>query len=242
MCDFFLDICTFLISARKVNLGVVAFGGFAGGVLQPVVATLAPKLETPESVVKFIRSGVLGGLLGIAAAGISAYILTDASHTDPVRLLFLSVVSGLAFPAVLAAAVDTKTQQTRKAQLEVQEAADATKATDLDGTAKGADQLQVALVQNPPRSMKSDGQAMIETMAQQAVNNIAQTEVKTGADQRQIVEVLKNVGNVARQTGWDQTKQAVIDQLTILSTSLGDDTAKKAADEAVKRLSEPGSP
>ncbi|WEK47394.1 MAG: hypothetical protein P0Y56_03660 [Candidatus Andeanibacterium colombiense] len=202
---------------------------------------MTPRLESPEPG-KFAQNIGLSGLLGIAAAGISAYVLTDATHTDAVRLLFLALISGLAFPAVLTSAMDTKGQQTSRLQQEVLRITDNATTPDIGETAKAAKELRLVLAQNPAESVKPDGQGVIDTMAQQAVNNIAQTPATKIAEQRQVVEELKEVGTVAQNTGWDKTTQAVIDQLKILGEKTDNDALKASAAQAVERLSEPAKP
>ncbi|MBO9603241.1 MAG: hypothetical protein J7496_12125 [Novosphingobium sp.] len=236
MCDF-LNLCGFFHDAQKVNLGLVILGGAFGGFLQPVVATLAPQLESPENGV-FSLNSALCSLLGAAAAGISAYVLTDAGQTPAVRLLFLSVVSGLAFPAVLRNAVDSRGQQTKDLLQRMARIADETEAEGLTETARAARELRVALAQNPPDSIKPASQAVIDTMAQQAVNNIAQTEAKTQTDQRKVIAELTKVGTVAQTSGWEKTLQTVIDQLEGLSKTFGNQDIKAEAQQAAKGLSE----
>lgn len=237
MSDSFLNFSSFIDAAEKANLAVVVLGGFFGGILQPVVAKLNPRAESPEEG-KILVSGLLSGLLGVAAAGISSYILTDSTHTETIRLLFLAMVSGLAFPTVLTSAVDTKGQKTNKVQQEVLKIADDTKADGIDDTAKAAEQLRMVLAKNPPKSVNPEGQGVIETMAQQAVTNIAQTQANTLAIQRRIVDELKEIGTVAKTTGWEKTAQTVIDQLNIFGEKIEDKTIKAAVEQAVARLSD----
>jgi Ni,Fe-hydrogenase III large subunit len=80
---------------------------------------------------------------------------------------------------------------------------------------------------------------VIETVAEQVVTNIAQTPANTATLQRQVVEELKEVGTVARTSGWEKTAQATAAQLRMLGETMGDATAKNAAENAADRLSEP---
>lgn len=231
--DTFLGFGSFLAAAGEAQLGIVVFGGLLGGLLQPVVARLNPKSEDPTT-----QSYFLSPLLGIAAAGISIYVLANSDTTQPMRLLFFALLCGLAFPAVLSSAVDTVGRRTTNVQREVAEIAGRAKSTGLVETSAAAKDLRDVLARNPTDSIKPEGQSVIESVAQQAVNNIAQTPATTPTAERQVIEELQAVGTVARSTGWDKAAETVAEQLVRLSETMDDKTAKAAAGQAAQRLSD----
>jgi hypothetical protein len=231
----FLGLSAFFDAAAKANLGVVMFGGFVGGLLQPVVAKLRPNTANPP-----LGAYWQSPLLGIAAAGISIYVLAHTDTQDAMPTLFFSLLCGLAFPAVLSAAVDNVGQRSNNVQREVAAIAVSAKADGIADTAKAAKDLRTVLSQNPPGSVKPEAQGIIEAAAEQALNNIAQTVADSPTDQRQLIEELKDVGAVALSAGWDKTAQAAADQLKKLSESLGDKTAKAAAEHGAERLTDGG--
>lgn len=232
----FLGIGAFIDAAIKANLGVVVFGGLLGGLLQPVVARLNPRTTNPPRATYWQSP-----LLGVAAAGISIYVLAHTKTDEMMPTLFFALVCGLAFPAVLTAAVDNVGQKTSNMQREVAEIAENAKADGIEDTAKAARDLRAVLSQNPPGSVKPEAQPAIEAVAERALTNIAQTPATTVADQRQVVEELKDVGAVALSAGWDKTAQAAAEQLKKLSETIDDKTAKAAAEHGAERLSDGGS-
>ena len=191
--DSFLGIDTFLHAAAAANLGVVILGGLLGGLLQPVVAKLNPKAQNPSSGAYWQSP-----LLGVAAAGISIYVLAHTNTHDTMPTLFFALLCGLAFPAVLTAAVDNIGQRTNDVQREVAAIAVSAKSEGIDDTVRAAKGLRAVLSQNPPGSVKPDGQSVIEAAAEQALTNIAQTPTETTGQMRQLVEELKDVGAVRR--------------------------------------------
>jgi hypothetical protein len=219
--------------AAGANFGPVVVGGFLGGLLQPIVAKLHPQAANPAA-----SNYWQSPLLGIAAAGISVYVLADSADGEPLRVLFFSLLCGLGFPAVLTSAIDKMGQRTREVTQEMAQIANNARSDGIDDTRRAAQQLRTVLSQNPPDSVKPEGQNLIETVAQQAVANIAQTPADTATLERQVVEELKEVGTVAMTAGWDNTAQAAADQLRILSQTITDRTARAAAGTAADRLTE----
>lgn len=229
--DSILGIGAFFDAASEANFGVVIIGGVLGGLLQPIVAKLNPNAQDPEN-----KTFFLSPLLGVAAAGISIYVLANSNTEDPLRLLFFALLCGLAFPAVLTSAVDNVGRKTTSVQREVTEIAERAKADGIQQTAEAAQQLRTTLVRNPPDSLMPEGQKLIETAAQQAVSNIAQTPAADAKTQRQVVDELQEVGTVARTAGWDGTAQAAADELKRLSGVIDDKAVKAAAEQAAQRL------
>jgi hypothetical protein len=217
--------------AANSNLWLVACGGLIGGLLQPIVARLIPNAQNPPG-----QAYLFSPLLGIAAAGISVYVVTPTDTSQVMRLLFFSLLCGLAFPAVLAQAIDTVGQKTANVQKKMTQIANQAETDDVGDTAQAAQQLRVTLAQNPLDSLKLDGQAAVETEANRAVGNIADTPLKTADDQRQIIEELQDVGTVAKTAGWRGTAQATISALTKLGASVKDNQVQLAATRAVHRI------
>jgi len=229
-----LGIDDFFVAAKAVNFGVVIFGGLVGGLLQPVVARLRPNAENPPT-----SSYWQSPLLGVAAAGISIYVLADSNTKEPLRILFFALLCGLAFPAVLTTAVDNISRRTREVTREVAAIAQQAKADGIEETAKAAQALRTVLVQNPPASITPAAQEVIETAAQKAVSSIAETPVTTIALQRQLIDELKEVGTVAKNAGWTGTAQEAADQLKKMSETMKDGSLKASAERGVERLTTP---
>ncbi|MCW3847217.1 hypothetical protein OF829_08185 [Sphingomonas sp. LB-2] len=233
--DSFLGMGAFFDAAAKANLGVVIVGGLLGGLLQPIVAKLNPRSESPS-----LGAYWQSPLLGVAAAGITIYVLAHTDTNAAMPTLFFSLLCGLAFPAVLTSAVDNVGKRTDNVQREIAEIASNAKADGIEETVKAARNLRTVLSQNPPGSMKPEAQTVIEASAEQALNNIAQTPAETATLQRQVIEELKDVGAVALSAGWEKTAQAAAEQLKKLSETVDDKTAKAAAEHGAERLSEGG--
>jgi hypothetical protein len=233
--DSFLGIDAFLTAAANANLGVVILGGLLGGLLQPVVAKLNPRADNPSGGAYWQSP-----LLGVAAAGISIYVLAHTDTKDAMPTLFFALLCGLAFPAVLTAAVDNVGQRTNEVQHQMAAIAANARSDGIEETARAAKDLRTVLSQNPPGSVKPEGQGVIEAAAEQAVANIAQTPTDTIGLVRQLVEELKDVGAVAQSAGWDKTAQAASDQLKKLSETIADKATKAVAEHAAERLSEGG--
>ena len=222
---------SFWAAAAAANLGVVILGGLLGGLLQPVVAKLNPKSEDPTA-----QSYLLSPILGVAAAGISIYVLANSNPNDSLRLLFFALLCGLAFPAILASAVDNMTRRTTYVQQEVVGIAGRAKAEGIKETVQAAQDLRQVLGRNSADTVKPEGREVIDTVAQQAVNNIAQTPAPTAGAERQVIEELQAVGAVAQSSGWSGAAGTVVEQLMRLSETMEDKTAKASAEQAAQRL------
>ncbi len=220
--------------AQPHYLPVVAAGGLLGGLLQPVVAKLDERAKDPP-VAAFWQTP----LLGMAAAGISVYVLADSQLDEPIRLLFFALLCGLAFPSVLLSAIDKVGQRTRDVQLRAAEIAGDAGSDGIEQTVRAAQKLRSLLVQNPPGSISPSGQQVIESVAQQAVTSIAQTPAASEALQRQVVDELKELGTVAKSAGWDKTAQATASALERLSETIDDRVIKASAERGAARLTEP---
>jgi hypothetical protein len=214
-------------------LWIVVFGGFIGGLLQPVVSRLNPRTPAPET-----SHYLLGPLLGIAAAGISVFVLANSKTDDALRLLFFALLCGLAFPAILTSAVDNVSKRTDEVRKEVAEIADKARSNDPTQLADAVNQLRSTLVQNPANAITAEGQASVEKSAEQAVRNIAQTVEADAAQARVVVEQLRDVATVAQSAGYGDLAQKTTETLEKLSQtdSIKDKDAKKAAEDAVTHL------
>lgn len=211
-----VDSKGFVEEATKSGLIVIG-GGFLGGFLQPIYAKINPQSENPPSI-NFLFSP----LLGVAAAGISVYVVANSNTDEPMRLLFFSLLCGLAFPAVLTSAVDNLGRKTATVQKDVASAAEKAKSEGLKETVEAAKDLKDTLGRNPPDSLKPSGQQAIEATAQQAVSNIAQTAVDDPKSLDRIVKELQDVRAVAETAGWEGTAEAADEQLKKLSEEGGD--------------------
>lgn len=224
--------CPFLERAAEVNLGVVVFGGLAGGLLQPVYARLNPKQPNP-STGRFWWNP----LLGLAAAGISVYVVANSKPDDAVRLLFFAVLCGLAFPSVLASAVDRLTQNTEDVQRDVAQIAQQAESNDVDVTAQAADDLRTTLANNPVDAIGARGVRVVEAGAQLAVQNIAQTAKTDPSTAGEVINQLQQVAAVAKTAGYSGTVKAAATQLAKLGTTAHiEDALKSIANGAAKQL------
>jgi hypothetical protein len=191
------------------DIGLVALGGAIGGVLQPILIRFDPSRQNPDG-----WNFLLGPLLGIAAAGISVFVLANSKTEDKLRLLFFSLLCGLAFPSVLTSAVDTLDPKSQA----VERKADMIAATAAKGkTDQAANELTSAMAQNP-------ASVGIEQVAQQKL------EVSANAVEGESAEAiarLKRIGTTARDSGYDGVALRVTEELKKLESSTSVDAVSK---------------
>ena len=108
--EIFDKVASSISPVDKLALGIVSLGGAVGGFLLPVMQS-AGLVESRLSV-----GFTLAPLLGIAAAGISVFVLANCRLDDKLRLLFFSLLCGLTFPTVLASAMNAQSQAGIKAE------------------------------------------------------------------------------------------------------------------------------
>jgi hypothetical protein len=193
-------LCPFWAWAQFLNLGVVLFGGVIGGLLQPIYARLNPDRTNPPG-----GDFLWSALLGLAAAGISVYVVANSNTHDPVRLLFFSLLCGLAFPSVLTSAVDSVSKKTQQLQDNVTRAADQARSDDPVETALAADQLKKALASSPLDALGGRGVSGVEANAQIAVQNIAGTASANPESASDVINQLQQVATVAKTMGYEAT-------------------------------------
>jgi hypothetical protein len=230
-CELGNLFCPFFVKASELNLGIVMLGGLLGGMLQPVYARLNPDKPNPTS-----GNSAWSALLGVAAAGISIYVVANSETDDPVRLLFFALLCGLAFPAVLTSAVDSVSKRTQDAAREVAQAAKQAKSDDIVQTAQAADHLKNTLASNPSDAIGSKGLSVVEATAQIAVQNIAETATTNPESTAEVINQLQQVGAVARTAGYPGTVQVAADELNKLADAQTDDAMKTIAQDAAKQL------
>jgi len=231
-CDLPDLICPFIADAAKANLGVVLIGGLIGGLLQPAYAKLNPDRPDPAG------GHVLWcALLGVAAAGISVYVVANNENMDPTRLLFFALLCGLAFPSVLASAVDGVGKRTLQLQRDVAQIAEQAKSNDIASTTQAADQLKTTLARNPIDAIGSKGVPVVEASAQIAVQNIAETAAANPGATSDVINQLQQVGAVAKTAGYTETVKAAADELVKLSEAQSDAAIKAIARDAANKLS-----
>lgn len=207
---------SFLAIATEANLGLVIAGGLIGGLLQPVFAKLNPRSDDPPNI-----NFLFAPILGVAAAGISIYVIANSDTDAPMRILFFALLCGLAFPAILTSAVDNVARRTETVQKQVAQIASDASSDGIAETAQAASQLKAVLSRNPSDTLKSGGQAVIEKSAKMAVNNIANTAMVDPAARDRIVQELREVKAVADAAGWNETASAAADQANILESIRG---------------------
>lgn len=202
-----LGFSEFVSEASEANLGLVIIGGLIGGLLQPIFARLNPRSDDPPAI-NFLFSPILG----IAAAGISIYVIANSDTDAPMRILFFALLCGLAFPAILTSAVDNVGRRTESVQKRVAQIANAASSDGIAETAQAASDLKAVLSRNPADTLKSEGQAVIETSARMAITNIANTAVNDPSVLKQVIQELKEVRAVADVAGWSETATEAADQ------------------------------
>ena len=217
----------------SAQFGLVALGGLLGGLLQPVAAKLSPK-ASDQSNISFLYSG----LLGIAAAGISVYVIAHTKTDEALPLFFFALLCGLGFPAVIASAVDGIGKKTADAQREMSKIADQASSSNPEVVALSSQQLKTTMLQHPADSISAAGKTSVDAIASKAISNIAQTVQGAPESTRDIVEQLKEVATVAQTAGYSETANAAADELAKLSVDKGlnDKDAKLIAKEASERI------
>lgn len=225
-------ICPFIERATDVNLGAVLVGGLIGGVLQPVFARLDPERKNPTPL-----NYLWTALLGLAAAGVAVYVAADSKTGDPIRLLFFSIVCGLAFPAVLTRAVTNLGNHAAEVQQDVANAAEQARSNQAADVVQAADQLKTTLARNPIDAIGAKGAPVVEATAQIAVQNIADTAAQNIATAADVVNQLQQVGTIAKTAGYTAIVAAVIEELKKLTSADIDDPSKSAARKAIDWLS-----
>lgn len=220
------------------SVKLVVFGGLLGGLLQPAVAQLNPSQANPSWSNIF-----LGPVLGIAAAGISVFVLANSKTDDKMRLLFFSLLCGLAFPAVLTSALQSVSPQSQAVEERVEEIATAAAEGDTSGAA-------IALAQtmrDNPTSQDIDraAEAKVENTADAVVTELAtKAEASEGApaadaaDANKAIGELKQLGTAARAGGYDGTAIRVNKALRKIEANPAvsieqRQNARKAADDII---------
>jgi hypothetical protein len=223
----------FFSAADRQALLLVIAGGVIGGLLQPVYARLNPRTDAPPPI-HFLWSP----LLGVAAAGITVFVIAHTDTDKALPILFFSLLCGLAFPAILASAVDNVGKNTANVQAKVANIADKAQSNDPSEVANAVGQLKTVMGNNPAKTITDQGQKLVEASAAEAVRNIAETAMAKPEQTREIVEQLRDVGTVAQSAGYLDTAIKAADELEKLAsdTSLTDRAAKKIAEDAATRL------
>jgi hypothetical protein len=195
-----------LSGISKQDIGLVAIGGALGGLLQPILARFDPSQQNPD-----FSNWFLGPILGIAAAGITVFVLANSDTEDKPRLIFFSLLCGLAFPSVLTRAVETLDPASQA----VENKAERIAATAANGkTELAATQLTSAMAQNPSTgTIEKMAEQKLEVSANAVVSNLA--EKATTGDQAgaSAIEKLKQIGTTARDTGYDGVALRVTEEL-----------------------------
>lgn len=224
------QMADFVRIATRHNLGPVAFGGAIGGLLQPVVAQLDPRSESPPGV-----NFLLCPILGCVAAGVSVYVLANSDTTDPMRLMFFAVMCGLAFPAVLSTAVDNVAKRATKVQTQISAIAEQARSDGMEETARAAAELRNTLLRNLPDALTQSGKSMIENAAQQAIGNIAHTAVVNPELTTEVASELQEIAAVARTAGWQGAAESAARELEQLSKDAPDQQVRDATGLAADR-------
>lgn len=203
------------------SVKLVAFGGFLGGLLQPAVARLNPAQVNPT-----IANVLLGPILGIAAAGITVFVLANSNTENKMRLLFFSLLCGLAFPTVLTSALESVDPRSQKVAHRAEQIA--TKAA-AGNTSAAAAELSKTMIENPTAvNINRNAEAQIETTADAVVTGLAvKAKAGEGAAADKAIAQLKQLGTAALSSGYDGTALRVAKELREIEASDGTGTEQK---------------
>lgn len=215
-----------------LSVKMVALGGFLGGLLQPAVARLDPSQVNPTW-----PNWLIGPVLGIAAAGITVFVLANSNTENKMRLLFFSLLCGLAFPAVLTSAVEGVNAQSKDVSDRAEQIA--TKAV-AGNTGGAALDLTKTMLENPTSSdIDRNAEAQLESTADAVVSKLADTaEAGAGASADKAIQQLKQIGTAARSAGYDGTAIRVTEELKKIEANadtgaMQKTTAGEAADDII---------
>lgn len=202
------------------DIALVSFGGAFGGFLQPILARFDPSQQNPD-----FSNWFLGPVLGIAAAGITVFVLANSNTENKLRLLFFSLLCGLAFPSVLTRAVDSLDAQSQVVEDRAKEIA--------ESSAKGksfqaANELTKTMAQNPSTvAIEQQSQEKLEISASTVVDNLAAKAVANSSGSSAAIEQLKQIGTTARNAGYDGVALKVTEELKQIEASTGSNAAQK---------------
>lgn len=189
------------------SIKLVGLGGFFGGLLQPAVAQLDATSGDPT-----LSNWIVGPLLGVAAAGITVFVLANSNTENKMRLLFFSLLCGLAFPTVLTTAVEGVSAQSKEVADKAGEIA--TKA--VAGNAAGAAvDLTKTMLENPTSAnVDRNAEAQLDSTADEVVTKLGD-KVAAGEGEGAVkaIEQLKQIGAAARSAGYDGTANRVEEEL-----------------------------
>ncbi len=222
--EIFDRVASSISPVDRFALGIVSLGGAIGGFLLPV-------MEQSGLVEARLSVGfLLAPLLGIAAAGISVFVLANCRLDDKLRLLFFSLLCGLTFPSVLASAMNAQSQAGVKAE----KAADKITETVVRlGNEEASDAIVKALKENQADALSGDPAAAekLENAAKVVVDRLA-SAASGPVDPKANINRLKEVGEAAMESGHDATVIAVASALqTLEKGNPANDAAQKASEE-----------
>ncbi len=232
--EVFDKVASSISPVDKLALGIVSLGGAVGGFLLPVMQS-SGLVESRLSV-----GFTLAPLLGIAAAGISVFVLANCRLDDKLRLLFFSLLCGLTFPTVLASAMNAQSQ----AGIKAEKAAEAITATagKLDNKA-ASDAIVEALEANQADALSEDPAAAekLETAAKAVVDRLASAAANP-VDPEANIANLSKIGEAAKASGHDATVVAVASALQTLETTGPTKEAAKVASQELLITNEAQAP
>lgn len=191
----------------KQDIGLVAIGGGFGGFLQPILARFDPSQQNPD-----FSNWFLGPILGIAAAGITVFVLANSNTENKLRLLFFSLLCGLAFPSVLTRAVETLDPVSQEV---VSKAEDIAAKAATGKTEQAAVELATTMTQNPATvAVQKEAEQKLEASANAVVSDLVEKAGSAESSTEQAaVERLKQIGDSARDAGYDGVALRVNDEL-----------------------------
>jgi uncharacterized protein (UPF0335 family) len=168
----------------------------------------------------------LGPVLGIAAAGITVFVLANSNTENKLRLLFFSLLCGLAFPTVLTSALESVNAQSQEV---VDRAAEIATEVVAGNASAAASDLTKTMLDNPTSAnVDRSAEAQLESTAQSVVSKLAdRAEAGEGASADRAIEQLKQIGTAARSSGYDGTAIRVTKELRKIEASTDAGTQQK---------------
>jgi hypothetical protein len=132
----------------------------------------------------------------------------ESKPDDAVKLLFFTLLCGLAFPSVPALVVDVLAKGTEDVQNNVAKIARQAESNEVEKATQAADDLRTTLTRNPADAIGAKGVPVVEASAQIAVENIAQTAKADPSTAGEVINQLQQVAAVAMTASYSGTVKA----------------------------------
>lgn len=216
----------------KDDLVIVVLGGLVGGTFWLITQVLgADTFAIPGGMYAY---GLLGGVL---AAGAAAYIPDDVDLTNHKRLLFVSALAGLSFPAVINTAVSADDLAAiRDTSKKIDAGVEDVKTQLKEGTAAPGEisnNFEEASAAVKSGTAKPEKVGQLESVGRQALDSLTKDASK---DPTEYVKAIENIG--ATTPGLKLESTAKLIELANSDNSSVAAAAKPAKDRNVAALPE----